>query len=102
MLRSIMNLTGLFIAIVTFFAIGLGFLWVIKLEYFVGAHVAKRVAVIGIVLTAASVIIPSFWGSAIIGVIGGTIIWGATELPDQQKRVAAGQFPKNPKKGGVQ
>lgn len=97
------NFTGLIIALVTFFAIGLGFVWVIKLEYYVGAHVAKWVAAAGIALVVLSGFSGAFWLSAVIGVIGGTVVWGATELPDQADRVARGQFPANPgKKDGRQ
>ncbi|MBN2526012.1 MAG: DUF4491 family protein [Deltaproteobacteria bacterium] len=93
-----MNFSGLIIAIFTFFAIGLGFVWVIRLEYHVGAHVAKWVGVVGGLIVILSVFPNSFWISAFVGIVGGTVLWGATELPDQEKRVAAGQFPKKPKK----
>ncbi|MFC2037067.1 DUF4491 family protein [Chloroflexota bacterium] len=36
--------------------------------------------------------------SAILGVLGGTIICGATELPKQEERVAKGMFPANPRR----
>jgi len=94
-----MNLTGLFIGLLTLFAIGIGFIWVIKLEFYVGAHVWKGVLALGILLCLASLWIPSFWGSALLGIIGGSIAWGATELPDQEERVARGIFPANPNKG---
>jgi len=93
-----MNFTGALIAFATFFAIGLGFVWVIRLEYHVGAHVARWVALLGILLIIGSAFIDHFWASAIVGIVGGTVLWGATELPDQARRVAAGQFPMNPKK----
>ncbi|MBN2716460.1 MAG: DUF4491 family protein [Deltaproteobacteria bacterium] len=93
-----MNFTGIIIALVTFFAIGLGFVWVIKLEYYVGAHVARWVGALGLVLVAVSALVELFWVSSIVGVIGGTVVWGATELSDQEQRVRNGQFPKNPQK----
>jgi len=100
-----MNLTGIYLGLFTFGAIGLGFLWVIKLEYYVGAHVAKLVGAVGIVVSLTSLFVPGFFASAVVGILGGTIFWGATELPDQEKRVAAGMFKKNPGKitpGGSQ
>lgn len=93
-----MNLSGIYMGLFTFLAIGLGFLWVIKLEYYVGAHVAKLVGIVGVLVSGASLLVPSFYLSAVIGIVGGTIFWGATELPDQEKRVAAGMFKANPKR----
>ncbi|NKQ35191.1 MAG: DUF4491 family protein [Chloroflexi bacterium] len=93
-----MNFTGIFFALFTAVTIGIGFVWVIKLEYYVGAHVAKAVAVLGVLVVLGSLFLPGFILSAIVGIIGGTIVWGATELPDQQERVAEGMFPSNPKK----
>ena len=91
-----MNTTGIFFGLFAAIAIGIGFVWVIKLEYYVGAHIAKAVTAFGITITLISLFIPSFTLSAIVGVLGGTIVWGATELPDQEKRVAKGIFPANP------
>lgn len=93
-----MNLTGILFGAFTFLAIGLGFLWVIKLEYHVGAHVAWGVAALGAALVLASLFVPGFVPSAIMGVLGGTLIWGATELPAQEARVARGLFPANPRR----
>ena len=93
-----MNFTGLIFAGITLAAVGLGFLWVIKLEYYVGAHLAKPVGMLGGVVVLASLVVPGFTASAVVGILGGTIIWGATELPDQEKRVRNGIFPANPKK----
>jgi len=93
-----MNTTGIFFCLFTAIAIGIGFVWVIKLEYYVGAHTAKAVTALGIAITLVSLFIPDFTFSAILGVLGGTVVWGATELPDQEKRVAKGMFPVNPRK----
>jgi hypothetical protein len=93
-----MNATGILFGAFTFLAIGLGFVWVIKLEYYVGAHVAWAVAALGAAIVLASLFVPAFTASAILGVLGGTLIWGATELPAQEERVAKGLFPANPRK----
>lgn len=93
-----MNFTGLIFACITLAAVGLGFLWVIKLEYYVGAHLAWPVGIFGGVVVLASMIVPGFTASAVVGILGGTIVWGATELPDQEKRVRDGIFMANPKK----
>ena len=93
-----MNFTGLIIGLFTLLTIGLGFFWVIKLEYYVGAHVAKAVGALGVLVVLASLFVSDFYPSALLGILGGTIFWGATELPDQEKRVEAGMFKKNPSK----
>ena len=93
-----MNFTGLIFACITLAAVGLGFLWVIKLEYYVGAHLAWPVGIFGGVVVLASLLVPGFAASAVVGILGGTIVWGATELPDQEKRVRDGIFMANPKK----
>lgn len=93
-----LNYCGLIIGGFTFVTIGLGFLWVIKLEYFIGAHIAKPVGIIGFLVVTGSLFLSNFWVSALVGILGGTIIWGATELPDQQKRVEDGIFKANPNK----
>jgi hypothetical protein len=101
-MECVVNATGILFGAFTFLAIGLGFVWVIKLEYYVGAQAAWAVGALGAALVLASLFIPGFTASAILGVIGGTLIWGATELPEQKKRVAKGLFPANPRKQGGQ
>ena len=93
-----MNTTGLFLGLFTVVVIGLGFVWVIKLEYYVGAHVTKIVAALGVIVALVSLFISDFTLSAIMGIVGGMIVWGATELPQQEQRVARGLFPANPRK----
>jgi hypothetical protein len=93
-----MNFTGIFVGAVLLLAIGLGHVWVIRLEYHVGAHIWRVVLGIGVVLAAASLLSPSFKVSAYMGIIAGSIIWGASELPAQEARVRRGVFPSNPKR----
>ena len=93
-----MNLTGLYLGIYMLFMIGVGFWWVIKLEFLVGAHIWKGVLALGLILTLVSLFLPNFWASALVGIFGGSVVWGATELPDQEERVKRGIFPANPKR----
>lgn len=93
-----MNFTGIILGCVMLCLIGLGFYWVIKLEYLFGAKTWKWILVLGILTSIASLWIPSFWVSALMGIFGGSIVWGATELPEQEKRVRRGLFPTNPKR----
>lgn len=91
-----MNFTGIFVGLVLLLAIGFGHVWVIRLEYHVGAHIWRAVLGLGVVLAAASLLLPSFNTSALMGIIAGSILWGATELPAQEDRVRRGIYPSNP------
>lgn len=93
-----MNITGLGLGLFMLFAIGFGFFWVIKVEYFLGAEVWKWVLVVGLLICLASLFMPTFSGSALLGIVGGSVIWGATELPGQEERVRRGLFPANPRR----
>jgi FtsH-binding integral membrane protein len=93
-----MNLTGLTLGLFVLVTIGLGFIWVIKLEYYVGAGVWKAVLVTGLVVCGVSLFMPNFTVSAQLGILGGSIVWGATELPAQAERVRRGMFPANPRR----
>ena len=90
-----MNLTGIILGFVMLCLIGFGFFWVIKLEYALGAQSWRWVLALGVLLCVASLWMPSFWASALIGILGGSIVWGATELPEQEQRVRRGLFPEN-------
>jgi hypothetical protein len=92
------NLTGIYLGLFMLFAIGIGFWWVIKLEFYVGAQISKWVLALGLILTLASLFFGNFWVSALVGIFGGSVVWGATELPDQEERVRRGIFPANPKR----
>ena len=96
-----MNLTGLWIGLFTLVAIGVDFLWVIKFEYYFGARPWKAILFLGSIVSIASLFIESFWLSAIIGTIGGSIVWGATELTGQEERARRGLFPVHPKRRGA-
>jgi hypothetical protein len=93
-----LNLTGLYLGLFMLFAIGFGFFWVIKVEYYLGARVWKIVLGIGVLLCLASLFMPGFTLAALLGIIGGSVVWGATELPGQAERVRRGLFPANPKR----
>lgn len=77
-------------------AIGLGFMWVIRFEYYFGAYRWKWVASVGIALCALSLVMPNFMLTALLGIIGGSIIWGSVELPHQEERVDNGLFKAHP------
>jgi hypothetical protein len=94
----VINLKGVFFGFFMLLVIGIGFLWVIKLEYYVGAWLWKGVLALGVLICVASLFVPDFTASALLGIFGGSVVWGATELPGQEQRVKQGLFPVNPKR----
>jgi hypothetical protein len=93
-----MNFFGILIGIATLFIIGLGFVWVIRGEYFFGYLWWPYVMGGGVVLIGLSVVVAADWLSALIGVLGASLIWGATELRDQAVRAELGWYRLNPHK----
>jgi hypothetical protein len=93
-----MNLFGVLIGIATLFIIGLGFVWVIRGEYFFGYLWWPYVMGIGVALIGLSVCVAADGLSALIGVFGASLIWGSTELRDQAVRAELGWYRFNPHK----
>ncbi len=91
-----MNWTGIGLGLFSALAIGLGFMWVIRLEYLVGAHIWKWVMAGGLLICASSLFMPNFLTAALLGIAGGSITWGAVELPHQEERVDHGLFKAHP------
>lgn len=91
-----MNWIGIELGLFSAFVIGMGFVWVIRLEYLIGAHVWKLVAAFGLAVCAASLVMPNFILAALTGIVGGSIVWGAVELPHQEERVDNGLFRAHP------
>ena len=92
-----MNFLRFGLGLATLVIIGLGFVWVIRVEYHLGYLWWPYIMGPGIGLIGASLFIRSMWASALLGVIGGSIIWGATELKEQAVRAELGWNPFNPK-----
>lgn len=93
-----MYFTGIFIAFITFITIGLWHPIVIKTEYYWGTRPWTVYLLIGITCCAAALFIPNIYLSSFLGVFGASALWGIGELFSQQKRVAKGWFPMNPKR----
>jgi hypothetical protein len=91
-----LNWTGIALGLFSALVIGLGFVWVIRFEYLVGAYRWKWVAAAGLVVCASSLFMPSFILAALLGITGGSIVWGAVELPHQEERVDHGLFRAHP------
>ncbi len=91
-----MNWTGVIFGVFSALAIGTGFMWVIKFEYFFGAYRWKWVLAAGLCLIAASLFMPNFGMAAVAGILGGSLSWGAVEIPHQEERVDHGLFKAHP------
>ena len=93
-----MNFFGLFLGLATLLIIGLGFVWVIHVEYYLGYMWWPYIMGLGILMVIGSLFVLSIWGSALMGILGASIIWGSTELKKQAVRAEIGWYPFNPVK----
>ncbi len=92
-----MNFFGLGLGVATLFVIGLGFVWVIRGEYYLGLLWWPYAMALGGLLLAASLFVAGAWGSALLGLAGASLIWGGTELKEQAVRAEIGWYPFNPR-----
>ncbi len=93
-----MNWTGIIFGLFSALVVGLGFVWVIRFEYLVGAYRWKWVLATGLALCVGSLFMPNFELAALLGIVGGSIAWGAVELPHQEERVDHGLFKAHPQR----
>lgn len=93
-----LNFRGILLAISTFLIIGLCHPLVIKTEYYFGTKPWWLLLISGIVCCVGSLFIQNIFLSAVLGVLGASLLWGIGELLAQEKRVAKGWFPMNPKR----
>jgi hypothetical protein len=84
---------GLLLGLASLFIIGLGFVWVIRGERYFGYLWWPYVMGLGILLIIFSLFLEINWASGLLGVTGGSLIWGATEFKDQAVRAELGWFP---------
>ena len=91
-----MNFVGLALGIAALFIIGLGFVWVIRGEYYLGYLWWPYVMGLGLVLIVASLFFAADWPSALLGVFGASLVWGSTELKEQAVRAELGWYRFNP------
>jgi hypothetical protein len=92
-----MNFFGLFLGLPTLMIIGLGFVWVVRGEYYLGYLWWPYIMGLGILVVLGSLFTQSDWGSALQGIFGASLIWGSTELKEQAVRAEIGWYPYNPK-----
>ena len=90
-----MNFFGLTLGIATLLIIGLGFVWVIRGERFLGYLWWPYFLGFGVFLVIVSLFLPWIWASALAGAFGASLIWGSTEFKEQAVRTELGWFPFN-------
>jgi hypothetical protein len=88
-----MNWFGLSLGVAALFVIGLGFVWVIRGERYLGYLWWPYFMGLGILLVLGSLFIRVPWASAMLGIFGASILWGSTELKEQAVRAELGWFP---------
>ena len=93
-----LNFLGVVIGMVTFLIIGLFHPLVIKAEYYIGVKSWWLFLFLGIVAGILSLLLESFVGSIILGVVAFSSFWSTGEVFQQKKRVEKGWFPANPKR----
>ena len=93
-----MNWNGVIIGAISFLTIGIFHPIVIKCEYYFTARVWPAFLVVGLLLCGASLFVEDQVISASLAVTGCSALWGIGELKHQEKRVAKGWFPRNPKR----
>lgn len=93
-----MNYTGLIIGVATFVMIGAFHPIVIKAEYYWGKRCWWLFLMLGVLGVVLSLMVESVVLSTLAGVFAFSCFWGIGELFEQEKRVARGWFPKNPKR----
>jgi uncharacterized protein DUF4491 len=77
--------------------IGLGFFWVIRAEYHLGYLWWPYAFGLGLLMLIATLFIPDVGYAALLGIVGASFIWGATEMKEQAVRGEIGLFPFNAK-----
>jgi hypothetical protein len=92
-----MNFFGTGLGLATLLIIGLGFVWVIRGEYYLGYLWWPYIMGLGLVLIGLSLVVTSTWGSALLGVFGASLVWGSTELKEQAVRAELGWYRFNPR-----
>ena len=90
--------SGVAIAICTFLVIGLFHPLVIKVEYESGTRYWWVFLLLGLMSIIGAFFVADVFISAIIGVVGASLLWSIGELFSQKKRVEKGWFPMNPKR----
>jgi len=93
-----MNYESIVIGMGTFIIIGVSHPIVIKGEYYFSKKIWVAFLFIGLALLLGALLTQGRILSSLLAVSGFTFLWGIHEVIQQEKRVLAGRFPKNPKR----
>lgn len=93
-----LHFTGIIIAVSAFLIIGIFHPVVIKMEYYTGTTYWWLFLVLGIGCLVAALFVADTVVSALLGVLGASLLWSIHELFEQRERVRKGWFPMNPKR----
>lgn len=93
-----MNLSGTLIAAIAIVGIGLGHVWVRKMEYHFGKQIWPLSLALGLALIGASFLAASDLVSAILAIPGAIFVYAVKEFFEQERRVLNGHAPRNPKR----
>jgi hypothetical protein len=91
-----MNWAGITLGLFSFGAIGFGFVWVIRMEYYLGYLWWPYPLLLGAALIGGSLFVGNAGWSALLGIAGASFVWGATELKEQAVRADLGWFRQKP------
>lgn len=92
------NWFGILIGLASFVVIGIFHPVVIKCEYYFSDRIWPLFLAGGAAFCVASLFAERPLLSAVLGVVGFTLLWSVHELKQQTKRVEKGWFPQNPKR----
>ena len=95
---DVLNWTGIISGIAMIVLTGIFHPVVVKCEYYFSARVWPVFLVLGVVSLGVSAIAENAAVSSVAGILGAILLWCIRELKEQEKRVANGWFPKNPKR----
>ena len=71
---------------------------VVKCEYYFSAKIWPVFLVLGLASLGVSALTDNAAVSSVAGILGAILLWCIRELKEQEKRVANGWFPRNPKR----
>ena len=92
------HILGLLIGVCTFIIIGVFHPLTIKCQYYFGTSCWWCFLLLGVAGIIASVLVSDVFWSSLAGVFSFSSFWTIGEIFQQEKRVARGWFPENPKR----
>ena len=95
---DVLNWTGIISGAAMIVLTGVFHPVVVKCEYYFSARVWPVFLVLGVLSLVVSAVVENAAVSSVAGILGAILLWCIRELKEQEKRVANGWFPKNPKR----